>query len=332
MSISNSTELLAYSLYALPLDQVHPRKINAYAITDIERLAESIQRSGLLQPVIVKKEAPDSYQLIAGERRFTAIKYLHEKYLSAGDTTKANLFNSIQAFVYENLPSVKEEQIYRDTNDYTRQMNTFQRIALLNPERIKMRNPYWQEEFVRRVYGEKKVISWKAGFVRVRGTQRERCKLVRAMLLEQNPDLDISEKTIRNYLAFFDRCNEDLRLATLMGKISIRDAMAISWNSSSEQTDAVNHLGEEIFKDYIEEGKLLSGSDARKEARKHRPASIKLKQYETKFTNLGEEYKKALTSLNGQSELSPVEQELFSQLNNIVTAIDNMDSEISEEE
>lgn len=27
MSISNSTELLAYSLYALPLDQVHPRKL-----------------------------------------------------------------------------------------------------------------------------------------------------------------------------------------------------------------------------------------------------------------------------------------------------------------
>ena len=107
MSISNSTVLLAYSLYALPLDQVHPRKVNAYAITDIERLAESIQRSGLLQPVIVKKETPDSYQLIAGERRFTAIKYLHEKYLSAGDTTKANLFNSIQAFVYENLPSVE---------------------------------------------------------------------------------------------------------------------------------------------------------------------------------------------------------------------------------
>ena len=327
MSISNSTELLAYSLYALPLDQVHPRKVNAYAITDIERLAESIQRSGLLQPVIVKKEAPDSYQLIAGERRFTAIKYLHEKYLSAGDTTKANLFNSIQAFVYENLPSVKEEQIYRDTNDYTRQMNTFQRIALLNPERIKMRNPYWQEEFVRRVYGEKKVISWKAGFVRVRGTQRERCKLVRAMLLEQNPDLDISEKTIRNYLAFFDRCNEDLRLATLMGKISIRDAMAISWNSSSEQTDAVNSIGEEVFKDYVEEGKLLSGSESRKEARKHKPASKTLKQYETKFAKLGEEYKKALTDLDGQSELSNNDQVLVNKLNAVIAAIEDLKSD-----
>ena len=319
-------------VFSIPLSLIHPRKLNAYAITDIERLAESIRRSGLLQPVIVKKESNSSYQLIAGERRFTAMKLLHDQYLASGDTTKASLFKTISAIVLEDISSGKEEQIYRDTNDYSRQMNTFQRIALLNPERIKMRDPYWQEEFVRRVYGEKKIISWKAGFVRVRGTQRERCKLVRAMLLEQNPDLDVSEKTIQNYLAFFDRCNEDLRLATLMGKISIRDAMAISWNSSSEQTDAVQSIGKEIFKDYVEEGQLLSGSAARKEARKHKSVSKILKSYQSRFSNLSSEYKKALTSLNGQSELSPVEQELFSQLNNIVTAIDNMDSEISEEE
>ena len=45
MSISNSTELLAYSLYALPLEQVHPRKVNAYAITDIERLADQFNEA-----------------------------------------------------------------------------------------------------------------------------------------------------------------------------------------------------------------------------------------------------------------------------------------------
>lgn len=321
MSISNSTELLAYSLYALPLEQVHPRKVNAYAITDIERLAESIQRSGLLQPVIVKKEAPDSYQLIAGERRFTAMKLLHDQYLASGDTTKASLFNTICAIVLENISSGKEEQIYRDTNDYTRQMNTFQRIALLNPERINMKDQYWQEEFVRHVYGEKKVVSWKAGFVMVRGTQRERSKLVRALLIEQNPDLDISEKTVRNYLAFLDRCNEDLKLATLMGKISIRDAMAISWNSSSEQTDAVNSIGKEVFKDYVEEGKLLSGSDSRKETRKHKPVSKQLHSYETKLIKLGEEYKKVLADLKAQTELSPEEQELVVKLNSVADAI-----------
>ena len=321
MSISNSTELLAYSLYALPLEQVHPRKVNAYAITDIERLAESIKRSGLLQPVIVKKEAPDSYQLIAGERRFTAMKLLHDQYLASGDTTKASLFNTICAIVLENISSGKEEQIYRDTNDYTRQMNTFQRIALLNPERINMKDQYWQEEFVRHVYGEKKVVSWKAGFVMVRGTQRERSKLVRALLIEQNPDLDISEKTVRNYLAFLDRCNEDLKLATLMGKISIRDAMAISWNSSSEQTDAVNSIGKEVFKDYIEEGKLLSGSDSRKETRKHKPVSKQLHSYETKLIKLGEEYKKVLADLEAQTELSPEEQELVVKLNSVADAI-----------
>ena len=320
-SQSNNSEQNSYALYSLPLDQVHPRKVNAYAITDIERLAESIQRSGLLQPVIVRKESDSSYQLIAGERRYTAMKYLYDKYTSDGDTTKASLFNTINAFVYEDLPSDKEEQIYRDTNDYTRQMNTFQRIALLNPERINMQNPYWKEEFVRHVYGPAKVISWKSGFVMVRGTQRERSKLVRALLIEQNPDLDISEKTVRNYLAFLDRCNEDLKLATLMGKISIRDSMAISWNSSSEQTDAVNSIGKEVFKDYVEEGKLLSGSDSRKETRKHKPVSKQLHSYETKLIKLGEEYKKVLADLEAQTELSPEEQELVVKLNSVADAI-----------
>lgn len=320
-SVIRANTLSSEQVFSLPLDQVHPRKVNAYAITDIERLAESIRRSGLLQPVIVKKESDRNFQLIAGERRYTAIKYLHDSYLESGDETKAGLFNTISAFVYENLPSDREEQIYRDTNDYSRQMNTFQRIALLNPEKIYMKDPYWQEEFVRKVYGEKKVISWKSGFVMVRGTQRERSKLVRAMLLEQNPDLDVSEKTIRNYLAFLDRCNEDLRLATLMGKVSIRDAMAISWNSSGEQTDAVNHIGEEVFKDYIEEGKRLSGSDARKEARKNKPVSKTLKTYQTKFGKLGAEYKKTLTDLKDQSELSSEETLLLSKLNTVVDAI-----------
>ena len=325
--LQNPNTSVKKEVFMLPLDQVHPREINAYAITDIERLAESIQRSGLLQPVIVKKESAESYQLIAGERRFTAMKYLREKYQNAGDATKANLFNSIQAFVYEDLPSDKEEQIYRDTNDYSRQMNTFQRIALLNPERINMKDQYWQEEFVRHVYGEKKVVSWKAGFVMVRGTQRERSKLVHALLMEQNPDIDVSEKTIRNYLAFLDRCNEDLRLATLMGKISIRDAMAISWNRSSEQTDAVNSIGEEVFKDYVEEGKLLSGSESRKEARKHKPASKMLKQYEMKFAKLGEEYKKALADLESQSELSNNDQNLVNKLNAVIAAIEGLKSD-----
>ena len=319
-------------VFSIPLNQIHPRQINAYAITDIERLAESIRRSGLLQPIIVKKESDTSYQLIAGERRYTAMKLLHDQYLAAGDTTKASLFDSISAIVLEKITEATEEQIYRDTNDYSRQMNTFQRIALLNPDRIRMRDQYWQEEFVRRVYGEAKVASWKSGFVRVRGTQRERCKLVRAMLLEQNPDLDVSEKTIRNYLAFFDRCNEDLRLATLMGKISIRDAMAISWNSFSEQTDAVNSIGEEVFKDYVEEGRLLSGSDARKALRKNKPIAKTLSSYQSKLIKLGSEYKKTLADLHDQSELSAREQELLGKLNEVVLAIEKLKSISGSEE
>lgn len=41
---------------------------------EIEELAASIERDGVLQPILVRKVAEDSYQIIAGERRWQACK------------------------------------------------------------------------------------------------------------------------------------------------------------------------------------------------------------------------------------------------------------------
>lgn len=43
---------------------------------DLEELAESIKKNGLLQPVLVRKLGRDNYQIIAGERRWQACKSL----------------------------------------------------------------------------------------------------------------------------------------------------------------------------------------------------------------------------------------------------------------
>ena len=37
-------------------------------------LTQSIERDGIIQPIIVRKTAPDQYQIIAGERRWRAAK------------------------------------------------------------------------------------------------------------------------------------------------------------------------------------------------------------------------------------------------------------------
>lgn len=43
---------------------------------EIEELASSIQKDGLLQPIVVRPLAKDKYQIIAGERRWQACRYL----------------------------------------------------------------------------------------------------------------------------------------------------------------------------------------------------------------------------------------------------------------
>lgn len=317
-------DLTKERIFAIPLEKIKPRNINAYAITDIERLADSIQRSGLLQPIIVEMKISGEFSLIAGERRYTAVKYLHDKFVSEGDNVKASLFDSISAVVLPPLSANTEKRIYRDTNDYTRQMNTFQRIALFNPENINMSDDYWKEEYVRKVFGEKKVISWKAGFITVKGTQRERCKLIHAMILEQNPDTDISEKTIRNYLAFYDRCSEELRIATLMGKISIREAIIISWNNKDEQRDAVESIGKEIFKDYLEEGKERSGIEKRKNERKNPGTDRILRKYQNKLLKLKNDFENDLSRISGDDGLTIEEKAKIEKIKNLIDVMNQI--------
>ena len=298
----------------IDISRIRTRDVNVYPLTDITSLAESIQRIGLLQPIIVRRD-DIYYRLIAGERRYTAVKYLHDKYAEDGDDVKASLFNTIRAFVVNEVSAEQEETIYRDTNDFSRKMNTFQRIVALEPWKIDMHQDKWKEEFVRQVYGEKKVISWNAGFIRVKGTQRERCRLVQTMLLKSDPDSEVSEKTVRNYLALLDRCNDDLRMATVMGKVSIRDAFSLSWNSSAEQSDAVKHIGEEIFKDYIEEGNRLSGAEERKESRKNKPSDKVISGYKKKISKLASECR---TYINEKEKITPAEKELIMTLEDII--------------
>jgi ParB family transcriptional regulator, chromosome partitioning protein len=60
---------------SLPLDAIRPNPEQPRRYFDEEslrELAESIRRRGLLQPVIVKREADGGYLLLAGERRYRA--------------------------------------------------------------------------------------------------------------------------------------------------------------------------------------------------------------------------------------------------------------------
>ncbi len=59
----------------LPVEQIHPDRANPrkdFDASALEELAESLRNQGVLQPVLVRKEAKGGYRLIAGERRWRA--------------------------------------------------------------------------------------------------------------------------------------------------------------------------------------------------------------------------------------------------------------------
>jgi len=63
------------SLRSLPLDLISPGPFQPRSVFDKERLqelAESIRHQGVIQPVVVREQGKDKYELIAGERRWRA--------------------------------------------------------------------------------------------------------------------------------------------------------------------------------------------------------------------------------------------------------------------
>lgn len=61
----------------IPLDQITPNPDQPREMFDeeaLEELAASIRELGIIQPLSLRKVAPDSYQIIAGERRFRAAR------------------------------------------------------------------------------------------------------------------------------------------------------------------------------------------------------------------------------------------------------------------
>ncbi|MEM5156987.1 ParB/Srx family N-terminal domain-containing protein, partial [Enterococcus faecalis] len=62
--------------YKLRMDKIIENENNNYELNDIEQLSDSIEQLGLLQPLLVKKLPNDIYEIVAGHRRYNAIKKL----------------------------------------------------------------------------------------------------------------------------------------------------------------------------------------------------------------------------------------------------------------
>ena len=104
-------------------DENQPRK--EFEKEKIEELAQSINKNGLIQPLIVMKKDNENYTLVAGERRWRASQIANLKILPALllptdlDKDEISLIENIQR---ENLKVTEEAQAYQrliEKNSYT---------------------------------------------------------------------------------------------------------------------------------------------------------------------------------------------------------------------
>jgi len=124
-SVENKNEkgLLLIPIEKIFRDEQQPRK--EFNQEKINELAQSINKNGLIQPLILTKRDDTNYTLVAGERRWRAAQISNLKILPALllptdlDKDEISLIENIQR---ENLKVSEEAQAYQrliDKNNYT---------------------------------------------------------------------------------------------------------------------------------------------------------------------------------------------------------------------
>ena len=103
------------SLAALKPGRFNPRR--SFAEEQLEELAASIRERGLVQPLVVRPSSGDTYEIVAGERRWRAAQkaQLHEvpivvRELSDRDTLEIALIENVQR---QDLNPIEEARGYR---------------------------------------------------------------------------------------------------------------------------------------------------------------------------------------------------------------------------
>ncbi|NLY96530.1 MAG: ParB/RepB/Spo0J family partition protein [Clostridiaceae bacterium] len=70
--VDQENDIKEVDIYHIQPDKNQPRK--NFDTETLNELAQSIKRSGVLQPILVREEKPNTYTIIAGERRWRAAK------------------------------------------------------------------------------------------------------------------------------------------------------------------------------------------------------------------------------------------------------------------
>lgn len=131
-------EVIEISLNELRPNPYQPRK--TFDETSLQELANSIQQSGVFQPIIVRKSAVKGYEIIAGERRFRASK-LAEKATIPAIVREFDEEAMMQVAVLENLQR-EDLNPLEEAEAYDMLMKNLQLTQVEVAERLGKSRPY----------------------------------------------------------------------------------------------------------------------------------------------------------------------------------------------
>ena len=110
----------AEEVIKLPIDQIVPNRFQPRTIFDdekIEELSRTIHTHGVIQPIVVRKTSDNQYDIIAGERRYRAMKKLQwtevpaiVRNLTDKETASIALIENLQR---EELTAIEEAVAYQ---------------------------------------------------------------------------------------------------------------------------------------------------------------------------------------------------------------------------
>ena len=112
------------TIHMIPVAQIVPNRYQprkTFVEEELRELVESVKQHGILQPVLVRRKGEDLYELIAGERRFRAVKLAKLQAVPAvirksGDD-ESTILSLIENIQRSNLNPIEEAKAYRQLID-----------------------------------------------------------------------------------------------------------------------------------------------------------------------------------------------------------------------
>lgn len=117
----------------LDINSLVPSKNNFYGIREIEELADSIKENGLMHNLVVRKIENGTYEIISGERRYTALKKLGYEKVPC-QIREINDLDAELMLIHANLdqreltPTEKMEGIKRLENIYKKKRKSGEKL------------------------------------------------------------------------------------------------------------------------------------------------------------------------------------------------------------